>query len=384
MTEVAVHSGHAAPVSAPASRILGDWTFATCAAAEAAAFRARWAALADASAGDNVFFHPDFVLPATRYLDAGVEVATVATVDGRLVAATPFKRTRLGHIAPAVRLWSHDYAPLGLPLIDGTVVGNAMQALMDGLAPADGRVNLIVPDLPTDGAVAAALIAAATREGRPVDILGAHERAVFLRGDTKLSAKRRKKFSRQRDLLAAAAGGEVAFETVNTPSAVRRRFEDFLALEKSGWKGSQRTALASSEATESFSAEAVTGLATHGGVRIDSLVAADRPVAMLVTLTGGKTAFTWKIAYDEALARFSPGAQVMAHVSDAADGPLIERVDSCATANHPMVDTLWSSRVEIATFVVGPAGGSLMNRAGVLAAKAELAARRVAKAALRR
>jgi hypothetical protein len=49
-----------------------------------------------------------------------------------------------------------------------------------------------------------------------------------------------------------------------------------------------------------------------------------------------------------------------------------------------MVDTLWSSRMEIATFVIGPPGGSLANRAGVLAARAEIAARARARAALRR
>jgi hypothetical protein len=36
-----------------------------------------------------------------------------------------------------------------------------------------------------------------------------------------------------------------------------------------------------------------------------------KPVAMLVTFIARETAYTWKIAHDEAFARFSPGAQLM-------------------------------------------------------------------------
>src|SRR4051812_25429608 len=60
-----------------------------------------WAALADRAEGDNVFFDPAFVLPAVGHLHPGVQTATVRTADGRLIAAAPFARTRLGRIAPA-------------------------------------------------------------------------------------------------------------------------------------------------------------------------------------------------------------------------------------------------------------------------------------------
>ena len=99
-------------------------------------------------------------------------------------------------------------------------------------------------------------------------------------------------------------------------------------------------------------------------------------MAIVVSLIAGAAAYTWKIAYDEAYARYSPGAQLMleapAHLfSD----PAVMLIDSCATADHPMIDTLWPERRGIATFVLGPPGGGTLFSIGLAAERAELAAR---------
>ena len=55
------------------------------------------------------------------------------------------------------------------------------------------------------------------------------------------------------------------------------------------------------------------------------------------------------LAYDEGFARSSPGVQLMLDVTEAllADSALAE-TDSCATANHPMIDRLWRERLALA------------------------------------
>ncbi len=45
-----------------------------------------------------------------------------------------------------------------------------------------------------------------------------------------------------------------------------------------------------------------------------------------------------------------------------------------------MIDHIWSGRMAVGTFVIGPPGGSTAHRIGLAAARAELAAR----AAIRR
>ena len=341
-----------------------------------------WAVLAARSAGDNLFFRSEFAVPAMRSLGDRVSIATVALRDGRLAALAPFTGARLGRFAPAKRLWAHAYAPLGLPLIDRDAIAPAVGALVAGLA---GRGSLIVPDLPLDGPVAAALRAAATRANRPVDVLDRHVRAVLDRTAAgpagvraALPAKRRKEFSRQMRRLAER--GRVTFETRIEPADVRSRFEVFMALEAAGWKGKRGTALISHKASADFAREAVRALADAGAARIDSVDVDREPIAMVVSFAAGATAFTWKIAYDETYARYSPGVQLMLEVAAGIfSDPTIARIDSCAAAHHPMIDHLWGGRMAIGTLVIGPPGGGILYRAGVLSARAELAAKAMVK-----
>lgn len=356
--------------------------FSTLSGDSSGGLLAEWAALAGRSAGDNVFFDPEFAVPAIRLLGEGdVAIATVATSSGRLAALTLFTRARLGHIAPAIRLWSHGYAPLGLPLVDARAVEDALAALVDGLAPADSGLSLVVPDLPLDSAVAAALALIADRGGRPLALLDDHRRAMLERPGAgavdlraALPARRRKELGRQMRRMAEL--GAVSVETATESDCVRARFEEFLALEGAGWKGRRGTALASSAEVAEFAREVVRNRAAAGAMRIDAIRVGAHAVAMVVSLVAGGTAWTWKIAYDEAYAHFSPGAQLMleapAHIfSD----PDVKRIDSCAVADHPMIDRLWPGRLPIATVVLGPPGGGVLHRLGLAAAKAETAAR---------
>ena len=135
-------------------------------------------------------------------------------------------------------------------------------------------------------------------------------------------------------------------------------------------------ALISSAATREFAREVVSNRADAGAARIDSIDLGGHPIAMVVSFAAGETAWTWKIAYDETFARFSPGAQLMLEAAKAIfSDPTIGHIDSCAAADHPMIDHLWSGRLAIGSLVIGPPGGSAVHRVGLAAARAELAAR---------
>jgi CelD/BcsL family acetyltransferase involved in cellulose biosynthesis len=127
---------------------------------------------------------------------------------------------------------------------------------------------------------------------------------------------------------------------------------------------------------------ALAGLATAGNVSIHRLFVDARAVAAIVMLRSGSTAWSWKTAYDESFASASPGVQLMLDVTESllAD-PEIARVDSCATAHHPMIDHIWRERLAVADVVarIGPDG-----RAGFTLACTLEAARRGAVAAAKR
>jgi CelD/BcsL family acetyltransferase involved in cellulose biosynthesis len=356
--------------------------FSVVAASDAEELIPRWIQLSLRSVGDNVFFHPDFAIPAMRRLAPGVALAIVRGVDGRVAALAPFAAARLGRIAPAVRIWSHDYAPLGLPLVDRQTVEPALATLLDGLAPPARGLTFIAPDMPLESPIAAALIEGARRRGRPVDVLDPHVRGALYRNSfgiapdprKELATRRRKEYARQLRRLAEI--GEVKFVAAIERADVEARFEQFLALEGKGWKGRRGTALTSQSMTRDFSRTVVAARAAAGQVRIDAVELGGRPIAMVVSFAAGATAWTWKIAYDEEWSRFSPGAQLMLDVAGAifSDDTIIA-IDSCAVADHPMIDHIWSGRLAMGTIVIGPPEGSAVHAVGLAAARAELAAR---------
>ena len=363
-----------------AARGARDATFSISGPDELAMLGPAWSQIAYDSVGTNVFFHQEFALPVIEsFGEGGINVALVQSSSGALRALTLFRRTRFGRVAPAVRLCSHKYAPFGEPLVAGGDIEGTLASLVEGLTPGGSGLSLVLPDVPVSGPIAEAVRAIAAYDTRPLVLLNEHRRAMLTRAaaaDLQGALPRAKRKEIARQLRRLGDLGPVAFVSDTDAHHVRARFEEFLALEAAGWKGRHGTALASTTATAAFSRAAVSNLAETGKVRIDSLRVGTHPVAILVSFVGGSAAYTWKIAYDEAYARFSPGVQLMLAAPEKLfSDPAVMLIDSCATAGHPMIDGLWPERRGIATFVLGPPGGGTLFKVGLAAARAELVAR---------
>jgi len=84
---------------------------------------------------------------------------------------------------------------------------------------------------------------------------------------------------------------------------------------------------------------------------------------MGVVLRSGGTAYTWKIAYEEAAAAFSPGYLLALEDTAAflADDTVGE-VDSCASADFGIMAEVWSERkaspISTSTSAAAPRCGS--------------------------
>jgi len=80
------------------------------------------------------------------------------------------------------------------------------------------------------------------------------------------------------------------------------------------------------------------------------------PIAMLATLLAGETAFSFKTAFDETYARFSPGVLLQLENLSLLNDPAVAWCDSCAAADHPMIDSLWRERRAIGRFSIAIGG----------------------------
>jgi CelD/BcsL family acetyltransferase involved in cellulose biosynthesis len=324
-----------------------------------AARAAEWRELAARALEPNVFYEPAFALAAASVF--GVHAAAVLVRRaGRLIGLFPVHIERRYGVMATVTGWTHPYAPLGVPLVDRDDAETAIAAWLD-LVEADGPRLVLLPMLPRDGAFAAALRRVLSRRGGMSAEFGTHARALLWPAEDRagyleqnVPHKKLKELRRQRRRLADA--GTVGLVTAREAADIAAALADFLALEASGWKGSAGSAAGTHAPIRAFMQRALTELAERDSARIDRLMQDGRPLAAAITLRSGDTAWFWKIAYDEAHARFSPGVQISLDLTGAllAD-PALVRVDSCATADHPMIDHLWRERLALCDLLIAPA-----------------------------
>lgn len=379
----------AAPVAATGQPTTGQRAAATAAVVPLSpVLVAEWSALADRAIEPNPFYRPEFLLPVLDYLRPRDPRAIAVRCRGTLTGLVPVvsERLGLGFTGRHDTVVYHQYGPLGTPLVDRDHLEATLAALFDRAAP--GLPSSLVMHL-ADGPLCQALFRHAAARGLRPAVLGRSSRAALDATQTPaafhtgaLDRKKRKDLSRLMRRLAEQ--GKVRHRVHADPSAAAGALERFLDLERSGWKGRRGTALASQQERSRTAGAVIAGLAAAGHVRIDEIDVDGAPVASLVSLTDGPRLYTWKIAYSEAAARFSPGSQiVLALTGSLLEDPQFEFADSLATPDHPMINHLWRQRLTLTRAMIPLRRPSPLAAAAVAAdAAAHAAARRAAKHAL--
>lgn len=313
----------------------------------------------------NLFFNPRFLAPAMpRLEDREVRLAVIRDGDdenSRLRLLVPFSVERPAIGVPVIRTWASPWGPLGTPLVDRDNPEGVVDDFLSILARPHLKLPrvLVLPEVRLDGAVASTIQAVSEARNLPLQRTGIVERAFLasdLDGDAylrkSLSAHHYREFRRLHRRLADQ--GKLQHVVARSFDEIRRGIETFLALEASGWKGRERTAMAIDRFRAAFAREAVDRLAEQDFVRIHTLELDGKPIAALVVFIEAGVAYTWKTAYDEAYANFSPGTLLMIEVTKQhLVDPNIVETDSCAVPDHPVMSRLWSERRPLGTLVIG-------------------------------
>jgi CelD/BcsL family acetyltransferase involved in cellulose biosynthesis len=315
-------------------------------------FLAEWQGLARTASEPNAFQEPWFAAAGLEHLTGDQDIRLVEVRDDTLIGVIPLcVRHDYGRLPAAhVRNWRHHNDFLGTPLIRAEREADFWRALLrhlDGAAWAPGFLH--VNGLVERGAVHSGLIEAASELGRPVPIVQRCVRASLasaLPPAEYLEKTVRKKKRKELKRLASRLGelGAVTSRTWGPEEDLAAWCDDFLGLERRGWKGRAGSALASHPATEAFFRQALGGAAAAGRLQIRRLELDGNPIAMLVNFLTPPGSFSFKIAYDEDYSRFSPGVLIQLDNLDILSRGDIEWMDSCAAENHPMIDSLWGER----------------------------------------
>lgn len=342
------------------------------------AARSRWQSLADGASEPNPFLEPWYALPALEAFAPDVQIVSVER-GGALIGLLPLARPRryAGRPIPHLGGWLHANAFLGAPLVTKGREAAFWAALLDWADDhAGAALFLHLSHLPLDTPLVEALFAACASEGRRAVLVHREERALLQSAlspeaylEAALPGKKRKELRRQHARLAEQ--GTLAFVREEGLDGLAEWTDAFLALEASGWKGRAGSALASSPQTAALFREGMAGAAQAGVLERLALTLDGKPIAMLANFLRAPGAFSYKTAFDEAYARFSPGVLLQRENLALLDRPDITWCDSCAAPDHPMIDSLWRERRAIGRVSIA-IGGAPRRALFAALVKAEL------------
>ncbi len=332
--------------------------------AELADITDEWRELAARALVPNVFYEPTFALAAVPPFgrDAGALLVWSGAPPRRLLGFFPARveTRRYGLRLPVLIGWTHPFAPLGVPLVEREAAEPVIAAWLAHLAGSERLPGLLLlPFVPEDGAFAAALSAVIRRAQMPTAEFNRHLRALLApqggrSGYVERALGPRKFRELRRTARRLSEAGAPLFVAATESVPVAAALEDFLVLEASGWKGQARSAAACNEAVHDFVKKAVGTLATEHKAEVDRILLDGHPIAAAITLRSGSGAWFWKIAYDETWARFAPGVLLTAWVTERiADDLTLARADSCATADHAVMNRSWSERLPLHDLLLG-------------------------------
>ena len=344
------------------------------------AFINAWNDLADNAAEANAFNESWFLAAALRQFDheGRVQLFTLWECD-QLIGLMPLAaQPQYGRWPmPHMQNWLHHNAFLGSPLVRLGYEKEFWNTLLPVLDQNSGQALFAHFNcLSVDGPLVAALEAVCRAENRRCALVHREERAL-LHGDMTPEAylegavrsKKRKELRRQKNRLAEE--GALTFTRYSDATDLTEWINDFLALERAGWKGANGSALDCSIQTRSLFSNALKGAAENRRLERLELRLDGKPLAMLVNFLCAPGAFGFKTAFDEDYSRFSPG--VLLQIENLA---LLQRndvayCDSCASEGHPMIDSLWTGRRAIGRYSVAIGGSGRRAIFGALL-KAEL------------
>ncbi len=329
--------------------------------------QAAWDRLAAGAVEPNPFAESWFMLPGLRLFDGDAKARLFALWQSEgelagLIALAPARRYGRFPVTHSEN-WVHPNCFLGTPLILPGWEETFWAALLDALDKARiAHPLLYLVGMVEDGPVCGALCAVAAREGRGCDIVLRESRAMVQTDipaqdywDRHVRGKKRKELRRQAARLAEL--GPMRFERLAKGDDVDAWATRFLALERTGWKGEEGSALGSDARTAGFFRDVLEGAHRHGQLDGLTLWLGDKPIAMLCHFLSGRGGFSFKTAYDEGYARYSPGVLIQRENLELLAARGLDWIDSCAAQNHSMINSLWAERraiVRIAVAVGGP------------------------------
>jgi len=270
-----------------------------------------------------------------------------------IAAAGRYGRLHVRHM----QNWRHHHCFLGTPLVRAGAEEDFWETLLGGLdsdpsMPGFLHVTALVAGGPVLGALQSVRRAPVVHRLTRAMLSSDLSPGDYYRAHT----RKKKRQELERRLRRLADLGSVAHRRLGDGDDVEAWCAEFLALEASGWKGRAGSALGADPGTAAFFRDAVRGARDAGKLHFLRIDLDERPIAMLIAFLSPPGSLSFKIAFDETYAAFSPGVQIQVDNLQILGRGDVEWMDSCSSGDCAMINSLWAERRDIVRVTVPLAG----------------------------
>ena len=312
-------------------------------------------------ASSNVFMNPAALRAAseTDFADVRMLLAWEEGAEPRRLVG--IWAIRLRSVAPfwpsLLEALPYNYAFQSSPVVDPAFVDEVIPAFFAAIEQHSLLPNVVsMKVFDAECPSYAAILKVLARRGMTPLVLGRQARPFVTREfGVKRSGSTRKKLRQDWNRLSAL--GAVDLLNDRTVEGVAQAFETFLALEKASWKGARGTAILSDADDAAFVRKLLHNLAADGNASVALLRVDGVAIAAQVLMYCGRTAYTWKTAFDADYGKYSPGSLLIDRVTDELfAGSDIFAINSCAAETSFMAQ-LWAGQRSMVDLLidVGPA-----------------------------
>ncbi len=311
----------------------------------------------------NVFYEPWMLLPAAKYLGgSNLRFAMVyADASGRqeqnvLCGFFPLEERShyCGVPIPSFRLWKHEYCFLSTPLLRASRADDALEGFCQWLSSQETRICEF-GYVSSDGPFFDCFDRCLRKRNLQKFTSGCLQRPILVRPKDANEYLRTGAFasnlkSVMRRLSRLAEKERVSFAPLESENELDSWIRDFLALEASGWKGQRGTAMACREDHRRFFESIVTEAFRRKQLYLTRFAVGDRSISSTCAFRSGRVLFSFKSAFDEAYAHYSPGVLLeLSNLRCFAAQQEVDWADSCTAPDHPLLGRLWKERRSLAT-----------------------------------